>query len=372
MAGKNDLNQHLYALVICGGGGTRLWPRSREKTPKQFSRLFGKETLYQKTIRRLKGLVKPEKIFIVTTSKEYAKEIKRETPQIPQENIFWEPARKNTAMACSLGTLIIHQKDPQAVIMNFWADHLVRKEEIFKKVELAGAKAAFKENTLVTIGIKPTYPHTGFGYIKAGKQKGKIDGFAVYHLEKFVEKPDFETAQRFIKEGNYYWNSGMYIWPSGFFLETLKKYTPAIYQAVEKIRPVIGKKRFFSLLKEVYEEAPEMPVDVAVSEKIRNGLVIPADIGWNDVGDWSVIYEISPKDDQGNVIIKFGKKGEVIALEAKNNLIQFDDQLIALIGVEDLIVVDSSDAVLICRKDKAQEVKQIVNLLKEKNKKEYL
>lgn len=369
---KDEFKSHLYALVICGGGGTRLWPRSRNKTPKQFSRLLGKETLYQQTVKRLKGLISPQRIFVVTTSKEYAEEIKKETPQIPEENIFWEPARRNTAMACGLGTVLIYQKDPEAVIMNFWADHLIRKEEIFRRVEMVGAKMAGEKQTLVTIGVKPLYPHTGLGYIKAGKLEEKEDGFSVYRLEKFVEKPDLETAKKFLKKGNYYWNSGMYIWPAGFFLGTLKKYTPEIYQRLEEVRKSWGGKLFLKTLEKVYEKAPEMSVDVAVSEKIKNGLVIPADIGWNDVGDWRVIYEISPKDKDGNAIIKFGKKGEVINLGSKNNLVQFDKRLIVLVGVENLVVIDSSDAVLICRQDKTQEVKEVVNLLKEKNKEEYL
>lgn len=368
----DELKKHLYALVICGGGGTRLWPRSRNKTPKQFSRLLGKKTLYQQTIERLKGLVSPSKIFIVTTSKQYAREIRKETPKIPSENIFWEPARRNTAMACGLGTLAIWQKDPKAVIMNFWADHLVRKEGIFKKVELAAARAAFEKQTLVAVGIKPTYPHTGLGYIKTGKLWRKIGGLSVYQLEKFVEKPDLKNAQKFLKEGNYFWNSGMYVWAAEFFLESLKKHSPLIYKALEKIKAGWGTKKFLKIMDEAYQEAPELPVDIAVSEKIKNGLVIPADIGWNDIGDWNVIYEISPKDKDGNAIIKFGDEGELISLEAKNNLVQFDDQLIALIGVEDLIVVDTKDAVLICKRERSQEVKKIVEILRKKNKVEYL
>jgi len=370
--GKDSLNNHLYALVICGGGGTRLWPRSRNKTPKQFSRLFGKETLYQKTIKRLRGLVPPDKIYVITTSKQYASEIKKETPNIPLKNIFWEPTRRNTAIACGLGTLIIHKKDPQAVVMNFWADHLVKKEEVFRKTEKVAAAVAFEEKTLVAVGIKPSWPHTGLGYIKAGEIFKKIDGISVYKLEKFVEKPDQKTAQNFLKRGNYYWNSGMYVWQADFFLKALEKYAPKTFSALEKIGTAFGGKEFLKVMKLAYEEAPDISVDVAVSEKIKSGFIIPADFGWNDVGDWSVIYELAPKDKNGNAIIKFGQKGEFIGLEAKNNLVQFDDQLIAVIGVEDLIIVDTTDAVLICRKKDAQRVKDLVNLLKEKNKIKYL
>jgi len=369
---EGNLNNHLYALIICGGGGTRLWPRSRNKTPKQFSRLFGRETLYQKTVKRLTGLVSPDKIYVVTTSKEYALEIKKETPTIPSKNIFWEPTRRNTAIACGLGTLIIHKKDPQAAVMNFWADHLIKDERIFRRTEKIAARIAFEEKTLVAIGIKPTWAHTGLGYIKAGKIFKKINGVSVYKLEKFVEKPDQKTAEKFLENRNYYWNSGMYVWQADFFLGALKNYAPETFSALEKIENAFGGKEFLKVMKLAYEKAPDISVDVAVSEKIKNAFLIPADFGWNDVGDWSVVYELVTKDEDGNAVIKFGQKGEFIGLEAKNNLIQFDDQLIAAIGVEDLIVVDTTDAVLICRKKDAQKVKELVNLLKEKNKIKYL
>jgi len=369
---ENILNNHLYALIICGGGGTRLWPRSRNKTPKQFSSLFGKETLYQKTVKRLRGLVSPDKIYVVTTSKQYASEIKKETPEIPLKNIFWEPTRRNTAIACGLGTLAIYKRDPQAVVMNFWADHLIEKEEIFRKIEKIAAFVAFEKKTLVAIGIKPKWAHTGLGYIKAGGIFKKINRVSVYKLEKFVEKPDQKTAEEFLKSGNYYWNSGMYVWQADFFLKSLEKYAPKTFAALKKIEAVFGKKEFLKVMKLAYEKAPDVSIDVAVSEKIKNAFVIPADFGWNDVGDWSVIYELASKDKNGNAIIKFGQKGEFIGLEAKNNLVQFDDQLIAAIGVEDLIIVDTTDAVLICRKKDAQKVKKLVNFLKEKNKIKYL
>lgn len=364
--------KHLYAVIICGGGGTRLWPRSRNATPKQFSKLFGQETLFQKTVKRLVGLVKPANIFCVTTSQAYAREIKKEAPRIPAENIVWEPMRRNTAIACGLGTLLVKKQDPQAVILNFWADHLIQKEAVFKKVELAAAQAAFDRQTLVAIGIKPSRPHTGYGYIHAKKVIKKIDGVPVYALEKFTEKPDETSAKKMVATGEYYWNSGMYVWPAQFFLNALKKHSPQTWQALAEIEPTIGTSQFQKTLAQAYQLAPEISVDVAVSEKISGALMIPARIGWNDVGDWSVIYDLLAKDKQGNAVIKFGRKGEFIGIEAKNNLVQFDDQLIALVGVDNLVVVDTTDAVLICRREQAQDVKKLVEFLKETQKTAYL
>lgn len=369
---KDEFKKHLYALIICGGGGTRLWPRSRNKTPKQFSRLLAKETLFQKTVSRLKGLVQSKNIFAVTTSQAYAREIEKEASIISHANIVWEPMRRNTAIACGLGTLMAKKQDPQAVVMNFWADHLVENESVFKKVELVAAQAAFEAQTLVAVGIKPTRIHTGLGHIQAKKIVRKINSVPVYKLEKFVEKPDYQTAQKFMATDEYFWNSGMYVWSAQFFLDALRKYSPTTFKALAKIEKVLGTRQLQEVMKLAYEKAPDISVDVAVSEKLRNALMIPAQMGWNDIGDWSVVYDISPKDKNGNVVIKFGKKGEFIGLNAKNNLIQFDNQLIAAIGVEDLIIVDTTEAILICKKDKAQDVKELVNFLKEKNKLEYL
>lgn len=369
---ENEVKKHLYAVIICGGGGTRLWPRSRNKTPKQFSRLLGQATLFQKTVKRLKGLVPPKNILAVTTTRQYAKEIKKEAPIIPEKNIVWEPMRRNTAIACGLGTLMAKKQDPQAVVMNFWADHLVKKEAIFKKVELAAAQAAFDYQTLVAVGIKPTRVHTGLGHIHAKKIIRKINGVPVFKLEKFVEKPNYKTAKKFMATGNYYWNSGMYVWSASFFLAALKKHSPQTFKALSKIEKVMGTNEQQAVMKAAYLQAPNVSVDVAVSEKVKKALMIPAQMGWNDIGDWSVIYDISKKDKNGNVVIKYGKKGEFIGLNAKNNLIQFDDQLIAVIDAEGLIIVDTTDAVLICKKDKAQNVKKLVELLKDKKKTGYL
>lgn len=369
---ENEVKKHLYAVIICGGGGTRLWPRSRNKTPKQFSRLLGKDTLFQKTVKRLKGLVIPKRMIVVTVSRDYAQQIERETPAIPKKNIIWEPMRRNTAIACGLGALLVKKRDSKGVMLNLWADHLVGKPAVFKKVELAAAQAAFSGQNMLAIGIKPTRVHTGYGYLHAYKVVQRINQIPVYKLEKFTEKPDFKTAQKFVKSGQYYWNSGMYVWSVTCFLTAMRKHAPATFQALAKIEKALGTKRQQMVMKTAYEKAPNVSVDVAVSEKAKNFLMIPAQMGWNDIGDWSVIYDISKKDKDGNVVIKYGKKGEFIGLNAKNNLIQFDDQLIAAIDVEGLIIVDTTDAVLICKKDKAQNVKKLVELLKDKKKTEYL
>jgi len=368
---SKEIKQHLYAVIICGGGGTRLWPRSRNRTPKQFSHLFGRDTLFQKTFNRLRGLVYPKNILPVTVSKAYAKEIKKEAPAIPVRNIVWEPVRRNTAMACGLGAVLVRKRDPQAVVINLWADHLIKKAETFKRIEMVAAQAAFSGNHLVAIGIKPTRPHTGYGYLQAEKLVQKIEGIPIFKLAKFIEKPDLERAQKFVAKGNYYWNTGLYVWSANALLSSLRVHAPAVYRSLARIEKAWGTAREGMVLKKAYEMAPDVSIDCAVSEKAKNFLMIPAQIGWHDVGDWGVIYDLSDKNKEGNAAIKHGK-GEFIGIGAKNNLVQFDDRLVALVGVENLVVIDTADALLVCAREKAQDVKKLVKHLKKTNKTQYL
>lgn len=363
--------KHLYVLILCGGGGTRLWPRSRVKTPKQFIKLFRGKTIFQSTVSRSRILVPYSKIFVVTNF-DYVDEVRRQAPSIPRENIIAEPQAKNTAMAMGIGALYIHKIDPLAVITNFASDHHVENLRKFERAVKTAAVTANLGDFLVTIGIKPTFPHTGMGYIKSSHLFKKVDNTAVFKVEKFIEKPDLVTAEKFLSEGGYFWNSNLYTWRADSILRAIDKYLPKLAVGLEKIRESLGTKEEKRVIKMVYEEAEDISIDYGVSEKVSNMLLVPADFPWSDIGDWNVAYDVSKKDNQGNVVIFEKGKGEFVGMETKNCLIHFSDELIATIGVENLIIVDTKDAVLVCRKDRAQEVKKLVNLLKEKGKLEYL
>ncbi|TSC54414.1 MAG: nucleotidyltransferase [Microgenomates group bacterium LiPW_31] len=363
--------KHFYVIILCGGGGKRLWPRSRIKSPKQFIKLFGKKTIFQDTVARSRTLVPYSKIFVVTNI-DYVDEVREQAQSIPRENIIAEPQAKNTALAMGIGALYIHKIDPLAVITNFASDHHVENLRKFERAVKTAAVTANLGDFLVTIGIKPTFPHTGMGYIKSSHLFKKVNNEEIFKVEKFIEKPNVTTAEKFLSEGGYFWNSNLYTWRADSILRAIDKYLPKLSAGLGKIRESLGTKKEEGVIKMVYEEAEDISIDYGISEKANNILLVPADFPWSDIGDWKVAYDVSKKDKDGNVVIFEKGKGEFVGIETKNCLVHFSDELIATIGVEDLIIVDTKDALLVCRKDKAQGVKKLVNLLKEKGKLEYL
>jgi len=368
MSNKN-FKDHLFVLIVCGGSGTRLWPRSRKKTPKQFINLFGEKSLFAQTMERARSLVPDERIFI-STNNDYVDDVLNQG-NLSLKNIIAEPQRRNTAIAIAASAAVIAKIDPQAVIVNLWSDHLISPLEKFTTEVNLAAEVAFNGDYLVDIGLKPISPHTGFGYLHAVEPLPGFKENKILKVKEFKEKPDLETAERFCQSGEYYWNIGLYIWRADSFLRTCAKYSPKIYQGAMKIQSAWGEKNEKKVFDEVWGQAEEISIDYAVSEKADNLVLIPASFNWSDVGDWGTVYEAGRKDEKGNMIVKLGK-GEIYHVESSKNLVQFSDRLVALVGVKDLVVIETPDALLVCRKDKAQKVKKIVQLLKEKGKKEYL
>lgn len=367
---KQDFKNHLFVLIICGGGGTRLWPRSRRKTPKQFINLFGEKTLFEQTMERAKSLVPDERIFVVTNM-DYVDEVVAQG-RLSLKNIFAEPRGRNTALAMAAGAAIIDKVDPQAVIINLWSDHLISPLEKFTANALLAAQVAFSGDFLVTVGLKPTFPHTGLGYIHTVEKLTEFKDEEVFKVLEFKEKPDLKTAQEFIKSGDYYWNTGMFTWSSRTFLGSCERKAPQLAEAFKKIRSSWGQREEKQTIDEIYNQAEDISIDFALAEKADNLVLIPASFDWSDVGSWQVVWDLGPKDENGNMVIKMGEKGEFYSVKSAKNLIQFSDRLIALVGVENLVIIDMPDALLVCQKDKTQEVKKIVEILKEKGKEKYL
>lgn len=366
MDAVNDYQDHLYALVIVGGGGTRLWPKSRNKTPKQFLRLFKKQTLTQITISRLSKFIPWEKIFVVTTTKEYKDEILAEVPQLIASNVIYEPLRRNTAPAHGLGAIVIAKKDPDAVIINSYCDQLIDPEHVYVKDIKLAARVAFSQDVLVTMGIKPTYPNIGYGHIKRGARWDVLDGKTIYEVDKFTEKPPLQLAKKYTASGNYYWNAGQYVWRADTILSALDKHEPKIAKGLKRISEYLNMPEFEKVLLEEYEKMPEISIDYAVSEKAKNFLIVPADYRWTDIGDWKEVWENLPKDAQGNVIVDGDEEGgRVINIDTSDAIIHTDGRLVAIIDVDNVVVVDTKDALLICSKSRAQNVKKIVEKLKE-------
>lgn len=367
----NSTQEHTYAVILAGGGGTRLWPKSRKKTPKQFLKLTGKKTMTQVTADRTSKLV-PWKNVIVVTNALYLKEVQEQLPEVPEENIIAEPEKKDTALAMLTGALLAKAKDPEAVIVNAASDHIVADEKEFVRVMRAAVKVANEEKYLVSVGITPDYPTSAFGYIKVGEEIHKIDrNLGLFKVESFVEKPSLATAIAYISTGRYFWNANMYVWKASTIKEAFKQHMPEIYELTKDL-DTLKPKDFHRALPAIYAKAEGISIDYAISEKADNLVLIPGDFGWNDVGDWKVVYDLGKKDLAGNVIASEKDNVPTLTIKSQNNLIHANGRLIALVGVNDMIVVDTDEIVLICPKNRSQDVKKLVDRLKEEDKKEYL
>lgn len=370
---NSDAMNHTYALILAGGGGTRLWPKSRTKTPKQFLKLTGEHTMLQVTAYRFAKLVPWEKIIVVTT-KAYADTVAEQLPEIPRENIIAEPQKRDTAMAMLTGALYAKTQDPDAILVNDAADHVVVDEQDFLRLMRAAVEVASDQKHLVSVGITPTFPSSAFGYIKVGQEIKKIDrDIPVFKVDNFTEKPNEATARAFISTGRYFWNANNYVWSAQAVKEAFEKHMPEMYDIVKDL-DALSKDEFLKALPAAYEQVPSISIDYAISEKADNLLLIPGDFGWDDIGEWKVVYDLGKKDLAGNVVVGDGDSDRVhtLAIESQNNLIHVGDRLVALIGINDMIVVDTDEIVMIAPKSRSQDVKKLVERLKEEDKKEYL
>ncbi|OGM04857.1 hypothetical protein A3E15_03000 [Candidatus Woesebacteria bacterium RIFCSPHIGHO2_12_FULL_42_9] len=369
----DSYKEHLFALILAGGGGTRLWPKSREKTPKQFLKLFGEKTLTQITLERLNKILPWEKIFVITVSEAYKKEILREESHLSPDNIIVEPARRDTGPAHAVGALYIYSKDPSAVIITESADRLVDPIQKYLDTLLEAAKEAFENRLHIAMGVKARYPNTGYGHIKRGKKVKSVSGVDFYKLEKFIEKPPLPLAIKFTESGEYYWNAGQFVWRADGFLASVGKYAPDINERLTSIKEAIGTEKEKEVLTHSYELMPKISVDYAVAEKEKNFLVIEGNFHWTDIGDWNEVWENLPKDKVGNVIIDGEESGgRVINIDTSNTLVHMDGRLIGIVDVDDIAIIDSKDILLVCKRSSAQSVKKIVEQLKSEKRKELL
>lgn len=363
---------NFYAVILAGGGGTRLWPKSRKKTPKHLLKLFDNVSLLQIAYKRIAPIISDENILVIT-HKDHAKEVMDELPAIPKKNFIVEPTAKNTAMAMGISSAFIHKINPNASIIFLAADHIIKNFQRFQMNALASLRVASEKEVIVSIGIKPTFPHTGLGYIKIGKQLDEETKIAqkgfVFKVDSFKEKPNLPTAQAFLASSQYLWNANLYTWSTVTILKAFEKYSVNIYKALKEI--INAKEISQSLMEKIYQEVGDPnSIDYEISEKVDNIVVIPGDFDWSDVGDWKVVYDLKEKDLTGNIIL--GDKENVINIGVKNSLIETNSKLIALVGLENVVVIDTEDALLIVSKDKTQDVKKVVEKLKENKKEKYL
>ena len=288
----------LYAVIMAGGVGSRFWPRSKMKTPKQLIKIFGENTMIQDTVERLKGLVEPENIIIIT-NKIQKQEIQEQLPSIPVENIIEEPFGRNTAACVGLAAVIVQSKNEDAVTFVLPADHIIRETEEFHQTLLRAADYANESKGLVTIGITPSQPETGYGYIQIDETKVK-DHF--YKVFTFAEKPNYATAVRFVKSGDFFWNSGMFIWRTDAILNKIKDYMPELFEGLQTIKKDIGNPNFEETVSNVYGQLKKISIDYGVMEHSKNVFLVKGNFSWSDVGSWEAVYQLSEKDEEGNEI----------------------------------------------------------------------
>ncbi len=342
-----------YVIIMAGGVGSRFWPLSRKDKPKQFIDILGRgETLLQQTFKRFASICNKDHIFVVTSAEH--KNLVEEQLDINPSNILKEPFRRNTAPCLAYGTFRILRENPEAVVVVTPADHLIIKEEKFCEVLDKAFDFAEKNNALLTLGIKPDRPETGYGYIQADQKKPVKDYENLLRVKTFTEKPDIELARVFLESGDFYWNSGIFIWNTNAILSAFEKYLPDIYSAFNEGKDLFGTEKESKFIGKTYAECKNISIDYGIMEKADNVYVICTDIGWSDLGTWSSLYEHSEIDKKGNLKVR----GDIFSYDCRGNILNISPGKVAVIqGMKDFIIVDSDDVLLIVRKDEEQNIK---------------
>ena len=357
--------EHYYAVIMAGGGGTRLWPLSRQDKPKQMLSLTSDRSLFQTAVDRLEGIFDPERILIVTVQ-EQAGQLQAQCPDIPVETYLIEPLPRGTASVVGMAAAALQERDPQAVMAVLTADHIIPGREQFQAV-LKTARDVARDHYLVTLGIAPTYPATGYGYIKRGPSIGSYRGLDVFQVQQFTEKPHLERAEDMFSSGEYVWNSGMFIWEIEQVMEEFSRQMPALAGQLDVIAEAWGTPEQQRVVEAVWPEIEPETIDFGIMEHAERVAVIPAEnLGWTDVGSWESLFDVLENDHHGNVV----RGGDHISLDSRGTLIYTAEnpRTVVTIGAQDLVVVDSGDVLLVCDKAQAQRVREIVELLKAEGK----
>lgn len=352
------------ALIMAGGRGERFWPKSRVNLPKQFLRLTDdSRTMIQLTVERILPMVNMEDIYVVT-NENYRGLVREQLPDLPEENILCEPAGRNTAPCIGLGAMHIAHKYDDALMMVLASDHLIRQTTLFRQTLNDACEIAQQGENLVTMGITPSYPETGYGYIKFNSDQMLGRAYAV---ERFVEKPDLDKAKTYLESGDYLWNSGMFVWKVSTILNNIRTLLPELYTGLDEIRAAIGTPEQEQVLRTVFPKLPSVSIDYGVMEKAQHIYTLAGNFGWDDVGNWLAVSRIRKSNEFGNVV-----SGHVVSVDTENCIIEGQQKLIATIGLRDIVVVDTDDALLICATSSTGDVKKVLENLKICNQYEYL
>ncbi|MBI3325145.1 MAG: mannose-1-phosphate guanylyltransferase [Nitrospinae bacterium] len=347
----------MYAVIMAGGQGTRFWPRSRRSRPKQLLTIVGETTMVEQTVARLRPFIPPERIVVVA-GQAYRDILCQCLSQIPPENLLFEPVGRNTAACVGWAALWVEQRAPEAVMAVLPADHLIRDEAEFLRVLHTAAVVARTFGRLVTIGIPPTHPETGYGYIHCTEERSTVEGLEAFRVARFVEKPTRELAEQFLADGRYVWNSGMFIWRVDTILRELRQLLPDLAVHLEHLKGALATSAQEHVLAEVYPRLPSISIDIGVMERAQDIWVVPGHFGWSDVGSWRALSELLPADASGNVVV-----GEQRGFDTSGCFMYSPKKLVATIGLTDLVVIETDDVLLICPKGRDQDVRKLVELL---------
>ena len=356
----------MYAVIMAGGVGSRFWPRSRERMPKHLLDIQGERTVIRETVDRIRPLVPPEKTLVVT-GRSHAAGLIRQLPEIPAGNILIEPVGRNTAPCIGLAAAHILRRGSDAVMLVLPSDHRIGNEEAFRETLQTAAGAASRGEPLVTVGIRPTGPEPGYGYIKQGEKIEAAGEEGIYRVRSIREKPPREEAERLLAQGGFLWNSGMFVWKASAILSAIARHLPELHRGLAEIRDALGTEREEEVVASVYEAQQAVSIDCGVMEKAQEVLVVPGDFGWSDLGSWDALWEVSEKDEHG-----IAARGRCLGIDAADSLVHSPGKLVALVGVRDLLVVETQDALLICRKGRSQDVRRVVAALEKEGLKSYL
>ena len=347
----------LHAVIMAGGSGTRFWPASRRSKPKQFLQLVGDRPLIRTTFERIAPLVPADRIWIVTTA-ETAAMTRQALTELPPSNVLAEPLGRDTAACAGLAAVAIRRRDPEAVCVVLPADHVIRDSSRFRRAMAAGADFVARQGGLLTFGVRPTRPETGFGYLQLGGEQAEVDGWKVHRLARFVEKPDLETARQYLQNGEYLWNSGMFVWPVAELMEEIGRQLPRLAEGLNRIAAALDTELEAATVKEVYATLEKISVDYGIMEGAHTCWTIPVQFPWSDVGAWPAMAELMDGDPAGNAVI-----GRTLSVDCRDSILIGDGPVVAVAGVSGLIVVATPDAVLVVPAKEAQRVRELVEAL---------
>lgn len=352
---------------MAGGSGTRFWPRSRVAKPKQYLSLFGDQSLIQESVQRFANFIPEESIYVVSAKSQQAV-LESQTGNLPKKNLIYEPVGKNTLPAIGLAALFIAEKDPDGILIVSPSDHLIQNDELFRQCIDSAALIADQKEGIVTIGITPKHPATGYGYVQTAEEIQIGQPIKSFSVSRFVEKPNVEVATGYLKQGGFFWNSGIFVFKVSVFLNAVQQYAPELFADLMRIKEHIGKDSYETALDRIYREVNSISIDYGILEKASNVFLVQGDFVWNDLGSWEEVYKYDRnKDENQNATV-----GEVVLIDTQNSYVYAPNSLVAVVGMDDVIVVQEGDTILVCKRDRAEDIKSVVGEITKRKLDQYL